>query len=84
MALGSIPPSDVAVEVYHGQLNALGEIVEGRPTRMEWREQDGDGGHVFRGYVPCIASGRNGFAVRVVPTHQDFGRCYEPGLITWK
>ncbi|RKY25071.1 MAG: alpha-glucan phosphorylase [Planctomycetota bacterium] len=84
VALGSIPPSDVAVEVYHGQLNALGEIVEGRPTRMEWREQDGDGGHVFRGYVPCIASGRNGFAVRVVPTHQDFGRCYEPGLIAWK
>ncbi len=84
VALAEIRPEDVAVEVYYGRLDSRGEIADGKVARMEWREQDGNGGHMFSGLVPCAASGRNGFAVRVLPNHCDFGRCYEPGLITWK
>lgn len=84
VALGPLKPEDVSVEVYHGQLNSRGEIVEGRTARMEWKEQNGGGRHIFSGLLPCATSGRIGFAVRIVPSHSEFGRCCEPGLIAWK
>jgi hypothetical protein len=27
--------------------------------------------------------GQHGFAVRVLPRHQDLAKSFEPGLVTW-
>jgi starch phosphorylase len=39
--------------------------------------------HLFVGQIDCRASGRQGFAVRIVPGNPDLATPFEPGLITW-
>ena len=39
--------------------------------------------HVFVGQVACRTSGRQGFAIRVLPGYQDMATPFEPGLIIW-
>jgi len=81
--LGSIPPEDVAVEAYYGPVDISGEIAHGQPVVMQPTQHEADGVHVFEGVVPCGVSGRHGFAVRVVPSHQDLADRYDQGLIVW-
>jgi starch phosphorylase len=81
--LPDIDPNDVAVELYCGPITATGQI--GRPAvlRMNHARQVGGPRHVFSGQIECRASGRQGFAVRVVPGSSDLATPFEPGLIAW-
>jgi starch phosphorylase len=81
--LGSIAPSDVAVEVYHGPLSAGGEIIGGRVEALQVASHESNGEHIFAGAVPCESSGRHGFALRVVPRHEDLIDKYDQGLVVW-
>ncbi|MCK4343357.1 MAG: alpha-glucan family phosphorylase [Phycisphaerae bacterium] len=81
--LGSIPPEDVAVEVYYGPLSTDGDITQGRAVRLEFERPESDGEHWFGGAVPCQTSGRNGYAIRVVPCHEDLADRYDQGLVVW-
>jgi hypothetical protein len=38
---------------------------------------------VFVGKIDCRTSGRQGFAIRVLPGYQDMATPFEPGLIIW-
>jgi starch phosphorylase len=40
-------------------------------------------GLVFKGTIPCRASGHYGYAVRVLPKNPDLANAFEPGLICW-
>jgi starch phosphorylase len=81
--LPDVDPKDVAVELYAGPISATGQI--GAPTvlRMSHSKQIGGPRHVFAGQIECRASGRQGFAVRVVPGNPDMATPFEPGLIAW-
>jgi len=50
---------------------------------MKWVESNGDGGHIFVGAIHARASGRYGYALRILPHHEDLSNPYEPGLILW-
>ena len=39
--------------------------------------------HLYVGRLDCHTSGRQGFAIRIVPGGPDFATPFEPGLITW-
>jgi hypothetical protein len=39
--------------------------------------------HRFHAMVPCRASGRHGFAVRVLPNNPSLVHPYDEGLIEW-
>ncbi len=83
--LGRLKPQDVSVELYHGPLDARGNIVDGAVIKMEhqdWAGQDGE--HWFSGLTPCHVSGRRGVAVRVVPQHPDMTNPHELGLVLWE
>ena len=41
------------------------------------------GRHAFVGEIECTTSGRQGFALRVVPGNPDLATQFEPGLIHW-
>jgi glycogen phosphorylase len=41
------------------------------------------GRHLFVGEIACRSSGRQGFAIRVVPGVKDLATPFEPGLILW-
>jgi hypothetical protein len=40
--------------------------------------------HLFAGTIKCTRSGKCGFALRVLPKHDDLVEPYEQGLITWE
>ena len=39
--------------------------------------------HVFIGKFDCRNSGRQGFAIRILPGSADLATPFEPGLIVW-
>jgi starch phosphorylase len=83
--LGRIKPDDISVELYHGPVDACGEIREGSAVRMDHKEfSQQDGKHWFGGLVPCRRTGQHGVAVRVLPRHPDMANPYDLGLILWE
>ncbi len=81
--LGALKPEDVTVQLYYGPLDSRGEIPQGEAVAMSWKESIGEGKHLFVGSIPARASGRYGYAVRILPHHEDLPHPYEPGLILW-
>jgi starch phosphorylase len=82
--LGSLAPTDVAVELYLGRVNPAGEISDGASAEMQPAGRDGRGRHVFEAAaVPCSRSGLHGYTVRVLPSHPDLASRFLPGLIAW-
>lgn len=81
--LGKVTPEDVAVELYHGPLNAEGEIVSGTATPLVRRRPDRNKHLTYTGAIPSKSSGQFGFAVRVIPAHPALAHRFETGLIAW-
>lgn len=83
--LGRLRPEDVSVELYHGPLDARGNIIEGDVIKMAHQDHPGQNGeHWFSGLTPCHVSGRRGVAVRIVPNHPDMANPHELGLVSWE
>jgi starch phosphorylase len=80
--LGSLRPDDVAVEIASGPLDTGGRIQDPESARMA-PDGKGDGAHRFVAKVKCRASGRHGFAVRVLPSNPALIHPYAEGLIQW-
>jgi starch phosphorylase len=80
--LGGLSPADVRVQLYFGGLNPDGEVVHGQSADMALQETSG-AEHAYEGEVDCRESGSCGFAVRVVPFHEDAICPYEMNWITW-
>jgi starch phosphorylase len=82
--LGSLTPDDVAVELYHGSVNADEEMVNAVATVMQPAGPMENGSWVFEAKpVTCSDSGLHGFTVRVLPYHPDLPSALMPGLISW-
>ena len=81
--LGALSPADVAVELYHGQVDTRGEIVGGETSPMTAATEQVNGARLFRGSFPCRDSGRRGYTVRIMPFHRDLGASCEARLIAW-
>lgn len=84
LRLGAIPPEDVAVQLYHGGLDANAQLQRGEVEPMLLQTPLGQGVYLYRGEVPCQKSGRCGFTVRVLPAHPDALVPYECPLIAWE
>ncbi|MCA9424284.1 MAG: alpha-glucan family phosphorylase [Candidatus Omnitrophica bacterium] len=71
VVLGDLDPEDVTVEVYHGRLNSVGEMVNGKVLDLAFTRKLANGHSLFEGSIQCQVSGRFGFAARVVASHPD-------------
>ncbi len=80
---GTLSTEELEVELYFGDLNSAGEIVEGAVTPMKMVNRLNDGSYLYEGNLLCLKSGQFGFTARVIPFHDDMYRKYIPGLITW-
>ena len=69
--------------MYAGPINATGQIESPQARQMTYVKQLAPGRHVFTGTIECRTSGRQGYAVRVLPGYADMATPFEPGLITW-
>jgi starch phosphorylase len=85
LKLGRLRPEDLAVEMVHGTVTSSGLIEHGEITRMEFQPNtESNGSSGFMGSITCRASGQHGFALRVLPRHEDMGDPYELNMIRWE
>ncbi len=80
--LGKIDPAEVTVQVYTGRIDAEGELEDPQTVDMKVAGQDEEG-HIFKVKVRCRHAGRQGFAVRVLPSNPDLVHPFVPGLVRW-
>jgi starch phosphorylase len=81
--LGSLAPSDVAVQVLHGPVGANDEIPHPDVLTLAHTGTDDAGRARWSGHFRCTRAGRYGFTARVVPHHQDLATPVELGLVAW-
>jgi starch phosphorylase len=81
--LGELKPTDVSVQLYYGLLDHAGLIREGASLPMLIAQSKGKGRYIFAGAILCQTSGQHGYALRIVPQHEDLGNPFEMGLIRW-
>ncbi len=81
--LGDLKPTDVAVEIYYGSLDSEGLIVHGQVLPTLIAQSKGSGSYLFAGAIICRTSGRHGYAVRVLPKHEDLDNPFEMNLVLW-
>lgn len=83
--LGGLTPRDVRVQLYHGEVTSLGDMVNCTWTDMRPVSDTlgADGVHTYTGEFEADASGRRGFTVRVVPKDDRLVGTLLPGRITW-
>jgi starch phosphorylase len=81
--LGDLRPEDVQVQLGVGALAVEDQIEDAAYARMTPDEKPSDGIYTYRCAMPCIHSGRRGYAVRVLPFHPDLVHPFEPGMVVW-
>jgi starch phosphorylase len=81
--LPGVDPAELTVQLYTGPVTAQGEIEKPQALQMTHARAMAPDRHVFVGQVVCRASGRQGFAIRVLPGYKDMATPFEPGLIIW-
>jgi starch phosphorylase len=81
--LGSMPPDDISVELYHGAVsNQSRAIKNARRTEMKWGGIE-DGVNLYRVKIECADTGFQGHTVRILPKHDALIHPYRTGLIKW-
>ena len=81
--LPGVDPNELTVQLYTGPVSGQGEIEQPQALRMTYGRAMAPDRHVFVGSIACRTSGRQGFAVRVLPGFKDMATPFEPGLILW-
>lgn len=76
-------PTEIAVQLYAGPISTAGEIENPQVITLRHGREVAPGRHLYTGQFDCTSSGRQGFAVRVLPGLQDLASPFEPGLIIW-
>ncbi|MCC7495309.1 MAG: alpha-glucan family phosphorylase [Fimbriimonadaceae bacterium] len=80
--LGPLAPDDVAVQIWHGEVDSHDAFVNGQTVIMQRTGGEGER-HVYQGEIACSSSGRHGYTVRVLPKHADLGNPLLLGLVRW-
>lgn len=82
--LNRLTPEDVSVELYHGPIDARGEIRDPKIVTMSVGRGPEDTRYEFSGSIQAHTSGRHGYTVRVLPRNSDLDNPKKMGLIVWK
>jgi starch phosphorylase len=80
--LGNLTPSDVRVQLYTGNLDTDGNIMDGEAHDME-HTGGNNGKFAFEGSLSYASSGDRGISVRVLPKHEDLPDPFLTGYIRW-
>ena len=88
VSLGPLTSDEVTVELYHGPLDASGNISHPSRTALaKTATQDKKAPefpiHTYAGKIPVQSCGQQGFAIRVLPRNSSVELRMEPGLIRW-
>ncbi len=78
----ALKPEDLHVELFYGTLSSQGEIIAAERCEMKAGEKRGTAWE-FGVTVPCVKTGQQGYAVRVLPKHPALVHPFVPGLVRW-
>ena len=84
--LAGLRPDEVHVQIYHGEVTSLGDLIHAEADEMHHVDGADTGSpevHEFAGAFHAEGSGLRGFAIRVVPRDRRLIGTLVPGLITW-
>lgn len=81
VALHSLTPEDVSVEVAYGRAEESDTLAEITVMELKVQEDLGSGRHLFSGSLVIDRSGSFGYTVRVLPRHDALASKAELGLI---
>jgi glycogen phosphorylase len=81
VALGSLTPDDVAVDVVHGVINGDDNLVDSSATRLDLADSYDGGRFRFDGEVRLQRGGPFGYTVRIVPRNAALAAVSEMGLV---
>ncbi len=81
--IGDLTPEEILVEIYYGKLSAKDEIENPNSVKMSLVESLENNEYLFKGNIPCMDSGKNGFSVRVLPKNINLTHKFLPGIIKW-
>ena len=84
VSLGSLSPDQVAVQLYDGRLEVDSSISRGDTVPLRCVGGPASDVYDFQGSILCTRSGRRGFSVRVMPSHQDLLNPQMMGLVCWE
>lgn len=80
--VGHLSTDDISVQLAHGPVGANGEILQ--PTIVDMQpDHCEDGTCSYRGTFEASEAGLYGYAVRVVPSHEDLPTPMDLGLAAW-
>jgi starch phosphorylase len=81
--LGSLDPSELQVELYHGSVSSqTRDIEKARVAEMKAMNQEGDT-YLYQVRIECTDTGWQGHTVRILPKHPSLVHPYRTGLIKW-
>ena len=80
--LGDLTPQDVDVQIHIGTADGEAVFKNGKSVSMVMDSRLGDA-YIFKGEVAAFRSGRQDFAVRVLPRHPDLVNPFMPLRIKW-
>jgi starch phosphorylase len=83
VALGSLTPDDVTVQLFHGHLEGGQDLVHGRPSSMTCAAHLGGDRYRFEGEITSKHSGSHAYAVRVLPRNAMLSNPFEMSLVHW-
>jgi starch phosphorylase len=83
VALGSLAPGEVEVQMVVGRVGQSGELEHPIMTTLLHEGPTDDGLHRFTGSAPLDTAGRMGVTVRVVPCHELAGNPVDLGFVAW-
>jgi starch phosphorylase len=81
--LGGLLPEDVQVELYLGQRGSRGDIVKEAAIAMNCVGKDGDA-YLFEVFMSPVNSGRQDYALRVLPANGNIPHALMPLYIRWE
>ncbi len=81
VALGTLEPADVDVQVVHGRVDDEDEIHDTRVDSLTVAESYESGRYSFEGVIDLERTGSFGYSVRVVPRHEQLASQAELGLV---
>jgi len=81
--LGSLDPDDLSVQVYYGAIGPQGDIVDYDIATMTCVDTTAPNSCRYEATVSCNSSGLHGYAVRILPFHENMCTPHIPGLVLW-
>jgi starch phosphorylase len=83
VALPSLSPGDVSVELYFGKMHGEHALTHGSARAMQPVAELPDGRVRYAGTIAAAEAGEHAFALRVLPRHPGLAGPHAMGLIAW-